>query len=357
MKNHCWPIRTLLIPVLATRELLSGSVPPAEFFNLSRIRVLWLIIAIPLAILGCRSAAPADANGVVSDPQSLTYDGLERAYRRYVPSTYDGTRPMPLLIALHGGGGTGEKMVELTVDLNSLADEAGFIVVYPDGVEKRWNDGRDMQTWRTHAEGIDDVGFIAALIEHLSESYAIDPGRIYALGISNGGMMSYRLACELPEIFAAVAAVTASMSEELAASCAPSQSISVLVINGDEDPLVPWEGGTIHFGRQEFGEVISTADTMAFWAAKNDCSPAPAITWEVDADPEDGTQVRSEVYGQCRAGTGVALYAIEGGGHTWPGGLQYLPERVIGKTSRDINANEIIWQFFEEQPFRVYQIS
>jgi polyhydroxybutyrate depolymerase len=243
---------------------------------------------------------------------------------------------------------TGDKMVDLTVDLNGLANEAGFIVVYPDGVEKHWNDGRDIQTWRASAEDIDDVGFIAVLIEHLSDSYAIDPSRTYALGISNGGMMSYRLACELPETFAAVAAVVASMSEELAASCAPSQSISVLVMNGERDHLVPGEGGTIRFGRREFGEVISTADTMAFWAAKNDCSPMPTITWEKDSDPQDGTRVRSEVYGQCRNGTGVVLYAIEGGGHTWPGGLQYLPERVIGKTSRDISANETIWRFFEE---------
>jgi polyhydroxybutyrate depolymerase len=313
-----------------------------------RLGTIWPIVTISLVILGCSSAAPTDSNGAVSETQSLTYDGLERTYRLSVPSTYDETRPMPLVIALHGGGGTGDKMVDLTVDLNGLADEEGFIVVYPDGVEKHWNDGRTMQTWRASAEDIDDVGFIAVMIEHLSESYAIDPGRIYALGISNGGMMSYRLACELPETFAAVAAVTASMSEELAASCAPSQSISVLVMNGDKDPLVPWDGGTIRFGRREFGEVISTADTMAFWAAENDCSPAPTITREVDVDPQDGTRVRREVYGQCRDGTGVALYAIEGGGHTWPGGLQYLPERVIGKTSQDINANETIWRFFEE---------
>ena len=308
----------------------------------------WPILAIPLVILGCSSALPVDTNGAAGGPQSLDHGGLERTYRLFVPSTYDETRAVPLVMALHGGGGTGEKMIELTVDLNGLADESGFIVVYPDGIEKHWNDGRDIQTWRASAEDIDDVGFIAALIEDLSESYTIDPDRIYALGISNGGMMSYRLACELPETFAAIAAVTASMSEELAASCDPSQSTSVLVMNGDKDPLVPWEGGTIRFGRREFGEVVSTADAIAFWAAKNDCSPAPTITWEVDADPQDGTRVRTEVYGQCRDRTGVALYAIEGGGHTWPGGLQYLPERVIGKTSMDINANETIWRFFEE---------
>jgi len=312
-----------------------------------RLGIVWPIVAISLVVLGCSSVVPEDS-GAVSEPQSVAYDGLERTYSLYVPSTYDETRPVPLVVALHGGGGTGQKMIELTVDLNDLADEAGFIVVYPDGVEKHWNDGREIQTRRASADDIDDVGFVAALIEDLSESYAIDPSRVYALGISNGGMMSYRLACELPETFAAIAAVTASMSEELAASCNPSQPTSVLVMNGDKDPLVPWDGGTIRFGRREFGEVISTADTVAFWAVKNDCSPAPTITWEVDVEPQDGTRVRTEVYGQCSDRTGVALYAVEGGGHTWPGGLQYLPERVIGKTSRDINGNETIWQFFEE---------
>lgn len=312
-----------------------------------RLGIVWPIVAISLVILGCSSVVPEDS-GAVSDPQSVTYDGLERTYLLYVPPTYDENRPIPLVMALHGGGGTGQRMVELTVDLNGLADEAGFIVVYPDGVEKHWNDGREIQTRRASAENIDDVGFIAVLIERLSEIYAIDPSRVYALGISNGGMMSYRLACELPETFAAVAAVTASMSEELAASCDPSQSTSVLVMNGDKDPLVPWDGGTIRFGRREFGEVISTAAVMAFWAAKNDCSPTPTITWEVNADPQDDTRVRREVYRQCRDGTGVTLYAIEGGGHTWPGGLQYLRERFIGRTSQDIKANETIWQFFEE---------
>ena len=344
-------IRSVLtspIRAFATSKRTCKSAPPAKFHGLSRSRLFLLIVALPLVILGCSSALPVVADTAVGDPQSLDHGGLERTYRLFVPSTYDETRPMPLVMALHGGGGTGDNMATLAVDLNDLAGEAGFIVAYPDGVEEHWNDGRDMQTWRASAEDIDDVGFIAALIEHISGSYAIDSGSVFSLGISNGGMMSYRLACELPETFAAVAAVTASMSDELAASCDPSQSTSVVVMNGEDDPLVPRRGGTIRFGRRAFGEVISTTDTVAFWVAKNGCSPTPVITREMDRDPHDGTRVRSEVYGQCRDRTGVTLYAIEGGGHTWPGGLQYLPERIIGKTSMDIKANETIWQFFEE---------
>lgn len=193
----------------------------------------------------------------------------------------------------------------------------------------------------------DDVGFLAALIDHISQDYTIDPERVYATGISNGGLMSLRLACELSEKIAAVAPVTAALSEDLYATCTPSYPISVLIINGTEDPLVPWDGGEITVGRQKRGRVLSTPDTVAFWVAQNNCEPTPAISQAPDGDPEDGTQVRTEVYRQCDNGAAVALYTIAGGGHTWPGGRQYLPESIAGKTSQEIDANEAICRFFE----------
>ena len=121
----------------------------------------------------------------------------------------------------------------------------------------------------------------------------------------------------------------------------------VLIINGKEDPLERWEGGEIRLGGRTYGVVLSVADTVEFWVEKDRCTSSPVVTQLPDTDPADGTTVWTEVYGGCEGDAEVVLYAIEGGGHTWPGGLQYLPEAIIGKTSREFNASEVIWQFFK----------
>jgi polyhydroxybutyrate depolymerase len=234
-------------------------------------------------------------------------------------------------------------MDKFTGGLNPVADREGFIVAYPDGVDKQWNDGREIFA----AANIDDVGFLSTLIDHIARRYNIDPGRVYATGISNGGLMSFRLACDLSEKVTAVAAVTAALSDDLLRHCSPSQPVSVLLINGTQDPLVPWGGGQIKVGRQERGTVISTPDSIQFWVTQNHCWGPPNVSWEPDVNLKDGTRVRREAYEGCRDGTEVVLYAVEGGGHTWPGGQQYLPKSLIGRTSRDIDANELIWHFFE----------
>ena len=291
-------------------------------------------------------------NGVASQESrpgdSIIFAGLERTYRIHMPPSYDKSKPLPLLIALHGGGGSGEKMEELTLrGFNRLSDKEGFIVVYPDGIEKHWNDGRENVKYRAHQEKIDDVGFISALIDHLAKQYNIDINRVYATGISNGAMMSFRLGCELFEKIAAIAPVAGSMPENLPIRCSPLRSISVLVISNTEDPLVPWAGGEIRFGCQKFGKVLSVPESVKFWVTHHQCSQSPSITWEPDRDSKDGTRVRKESYNQCREGSEMILYAIEGGGHTWPGGHQYLPAWIIGKTSRDIDSNQVIWDFFK----------
>ena len=312
----------------------------------THLLALLLIFAI-LPGFGCQITARRAGDDTDCATQSITHDGLERTYRLHTPPGYDATEPTPLVIALHGGGGSGEKMAELTGGLNALADQEGFIVVYPDGVEKHWNDGRGIPKWRAHRENIDDVGFLSALIEHIGRDFNIDAKRIYVTGISNGGMMAFRLACELPEKIAAIAPVVASISENLVAQCAPSQPVPVLIISGTEDPLVPWEGGEVRVGDQVLGKVLSASDTAQFWVIQNHCATSPIIAWEPDKDPKDGTQVRREAYEQCDNENEVVLYIIEGGGHTWPGGQQYLPESVVGRVSQDIDANEIIWRFFE----------
>lgn len=277
---------------------------------------------------------------------SLQIDGLTRTYVTHVPPSYDGANPTPLVLVFHGGGGSAKKMINLT-DFNSLSDEEGFIVVYPEGVENHWNDGRVLQEYRAHREPIDDVTFVSTLIDHLSQQYNIDETRIYAAGISNGAMMSCRLACELSEKIAAVAMVAGAMPEEFSEYCSPSKPISVAIINGTEDPLVLWEGGEIQAGVRDLGSTLSVPDTVMYWVTHNNCSTEPVVTWLPDIY-DDGTRVRKEVYNHGKEGTEVILYAIEGGGHTWPGGPQYASERIISRTCYDINATEVIWQFFTE---------
>jgi len=292
-------------------------------------------------------------NGVASQESrpgdSIIFAGLERTYRIHMPPSYDKSKPPLLLIVLHGGGGTGEKMGKLTLGgFDKLSDKEEFLVVYPDGVEKHWNDGRENVRYRAHCEKIDDVGFFSVLIDLFTKEYNIDNKRTYVTGISNGAMMPFRLACELSEKIAAIAPVAGTMPENLPTRCSPSRPIPVLMISNTDDRLVPWEGGEIRFGRQRFGEVLSVDESVRFWVHHNQCSSSPVNTLEPDRDPKDGTRVRREEYGQGKGGTEVILYAIEGGGHTWPGGHQYLPAWIIGKTSRDVDANEVIWSFFKK---------
>lgn len=311
--------------------------------------LLSLLCAI-LSVFGLQNAIASQETG---SARSIMFAGLERTYRIHIPASYDKANPGPLLIVLHGGGGTGEGMVKLTRGgFNRLSDKEGFIVVYPDGFEKHWNDGRENVSYRTHREKIDDVGFIAALIDVLAKQYKLDTKRVYSTGISNGAMMSFRLDCELSEKIAAIAPVAGAMPENLPARCSPSRPVPVLMISNTEDRLVPWEGGDIRFGRKTFGRTLSVPETVKYWVNHNQCSSSPSISMEPDRDPKDGTRVRKELYSECRESSEVVLYAVEGGGHTWPGGDQYLPQWIIGKTNRDIDANEVIWDFFKRHALR-----
>ncbi|RLI54115.1 MAG: phospholipase [Candidatus Thorarchaeota archaeon] len=320
--------------------------------NKKIIPTLAIVISILLLFTlfsGCIDDIPDDPNTHI---RSITHGGLERTYRIHIPPSFNKTIQMPLVLVLHGGGGTAEGMEEqLTLGgFNNLSDKKGFIVVYPNGIEKRWNDCRKNISYRTHQEKIDDVGFISTLIDNITEEFNINPGRVYVTGMSNGAMMSYRLACEISEKIAAIAPVTGAIPEDIISQCSPSKPVSVIAISGTDDPLVPWEGGDIKslFLHKPLGKVLSVPDSVNYWAIHNNCSPMPNITWLPDLDPRDDTRVRREVYGEGDEGTKVILYAIEGGGHTWPDGLQYLSESLIGKTCHDINANEVIWEFFTE---------
>ncbi len=292
-----------------------------------------------------RTHIQAHDTGILN--KSITLSDLKRSYHLYVPSTYLKSGPAPLVIALHGGGVTGQK-VAILLRLNPLADQYGFIAVYPDAVDHHWNDGRALDKYRSQRENIDDVGFIAAMIDAIDSDFDIDQGRVYVTGASNGAMMALRLGCELAPRITAIAPVIGSMPANLASRCAPANPVPLIMINGTADPLVPYEGGYVHVFRKKLGKILSVQQTVDFWVARNGCSTKPQVSMTPDTDPEDGTRVQKSAYSQCTDDAGVVLYTIRGGGHTWPGGNQYLPEFLIGKTSRDLDASEVIWKFFNE---------
>jgi len=279
--------------------------------------------------------------------QILSSDGLRRRYRVYVPTTYSAAAvsPRALVLAFHGWGQSAAGMSRLT-GLDELAEKYDFIIAYPEGIDGNWNDGRPNIN-----PTIDDVSFVRDLIDTLESQYRIDPRRIYATGLSNGGHMCNRLAIEMSDRIAAVAPVAAVISRALSQSTDVGRPVPLMLIEGDADPVTPFGGGIVGMAGINRGEVLSADATIAFWVARNHAVSRPMVSVEPDVDPRDGTRVRIATYSKRTDGTGaeVVFMRIEGGGHTWPEGLQYLPESLIGRTSRDISASEAIWAFFSRQ--------
>lgn len=275
---------------------------------------------------------------------TLEHGGRARSYAVYAPS--GAARGLPAVFVLHGGGGRGLQLRSHTAGrFDRLADREGFLVVYPDGVEKSWNDGRANDRTASR-EKVDDVGFLGALADRLVREAGADPRRLYAVGISNGGFMSHALACRDAARWAAVAPVSASLNAEADAPCRPARPVPILMVNGTEDKLVPWDGREVRFFYKVLGAKRTVPETVAAWTGFDGCRGKPAEEDLPDADPGDGTRWRLSAWRDCKAGSEVLLYRVEGGGHTWPRGGIYLP-RVVGRTSRDVDFEALVWAFFK----------
>lgn len=300
----------------------------------------------PLALLVLASVTAAcgrraHLDGPTAVEQVLRHGERAREYRLYVPATLDRTRPVALVLALHGHGGTGHGMEQLTLGrLDRLADRDGAVIAYPDGIDHRWNDMLD-------ASSVDDVGFLVALVDALAARLPIDRARVFVTGMSNGGFMSVRLACARPDVFAAFAPVAAGLRGP---PCEPTRAVPMLFVNGTADPLVTYDGTTVHFGDRVLSEKRTTSDAVARFAERDGCTAPAEYENLPDRDPNDGSTVRVERRAGCRDTAEVLLYRVEGGGHTWPGGFQYLGERWIGRTNRDLDATDVIWSFFQRHP-------
>ncbi|MDE2291464.1 MAG: esterase [Elusimicrobia bacterium] len=276
---------------------------------------------------------------------ALEHGGLKRTYALYVPARRP-AHPAAVFV-LHGGGGTGAQLRRHTRRrFEALADKDGFVVVYPDGVDRHWDDGRDLPG---RSVRVDDLGFLAELADRLTASLSLDPARLYVTGISNGGFMANALACGQAGRWAAVAPVAASLGEKTAAACRPSRAVPVLMVNGTEDPLVPWDGREVRFLGRSRGRKLTVPETAARWAALDGCAKDPAVTELPPRDPSDPTRVELRAWRGGRRGAEVLLYRVVGGGHTWPGGRVYLP-RLVGPTTRQLDVEALIWSFFARHP-------
>jgi polyhydroxybutyrate depolymerase len=307
--------------------------------------VRWLLLALGgIAVILGLSARQPYAHTVARE---LEVGGLKRNYLVHVPVALPKDKAVPVVLVFHGGSGDGAGTERIT-RFSALADREGFLVVYPNGIGKNWNDGRIFAGSEPHRRNIDDVAFIARVIDAVAWEHPIDPKRIYATGISNGGIFSHYLAAHLSSRIAAIAPVVGGIADPFYQRFRPEKPVSVFIIQGRNDPLVPYQAGGISEGKR--GKVISTDEAIRKWVLHDGCSPEPVTGRLPDKDPKDGCTVTWSTWSKGRDGTEVMLYNIAGGGHTWPGGPQYLPERLIGKVCRDFDATEVIWDFFKRHP-------
>lgn len=295
-----------------------------------------------VASSGCTSDALPYPTGE-SHARSLTHDGIERTSRVFIPASYAPGQAMPVVFVLHGGFGSGEQIETNSAEFNPIAEREGFIVVYPDGVAsdgllkaRTWNGG-DCCGYAAEAN-IDDVGFLTTLLDELQSELCVDTARVYSTGMSNGAIMSYRLACEASDRIAAIAPVAAPQAFP---PCDPTHPVPLLHIHGTDDPNAPFEGGEgCGFANFTFPP---TMDGIDLWRDANACegSPSPLTTIA------DGT---CETMGSCESP--VLRCLIEGGGHSWPGGhppALNLRRCDGGSHSTTFPASEVIWRFFEGQ--------
>ena len=277
-------------------------------------------------------SGPAATGAPKGETRKLLVGNLDRSYVLYVPAGLDRNKPSPLVLLFHGRLGTGRLMENMT-GFSKLADH-GFIAVYPDGIGRSWNAG--LGVGPAESTGVDDVAFIAHLMDSLTADFRIDDRRIYAAGMSNGGMFALRLACEMKGRFAAVASVAGPLPVEMAHKCGEVGPVSILLIHGTADPIVPWAGGETSSG----GKVLSADATMQHWANAQKCTAQTTTMFT-----KGNVSCQSHLH--CARGVVVSLCRVEGGGHTWPGAQPIaFMERMLGSTNQDVDASEMIWDFF-----------
>jgi len=260
---------------------------------------------------------------------TLTHDSEERTYKLYVPDSYTGNTAVPLVFNFHGYTSNAEQQ-SFYGDFRPIADVENFIVVHPQGLLDDMGNTHFNAQWQST---VDDIGFTSALIDDLVANYNIDETRIYSTGMSNGGFMSYTLACELSDKFAAVASVTGSMTiNQVTDTCNPTNARPAMQIHGTADAVVPYNGNVW---------MAKIEDVVNLWVSKNGCDIDPVISPVPDENIIDGSTAEHYIYSNGTNGAEIELYKITGGAHTWPGTSIVFPG-----TNLDFSASEKIWEFF-----------
>jgi len=332
--------------------------------------VLVALGAAALAACAPASARPSTCSAAQAKPgAALTCElpGFERRpYDVHLPADYAPARPVPVVLAIHGGGGNSRAAARTSCPggdvgspdcLHAIASREGVAVVYPNGTGARllpnvrtWNAGGGGNGWqcvsgRACKDGVDDIAYFRALLADLSRWVAVDPRRVYATGLSNGGAMSHRLACQLSDRIAAIAPLGGENQYSTTAACAPGRPVSVLDIHGTRDPCWPYGGGKAACLQRDDTSKISVDASMRIWATINGCkSMQPARPMA----SEPGVETERIRWTGCRAET--ELIRTAGGGHVWPGGWAYSRESIIGPMVRGWSANRVILDFFRRNP-------
>ncbi|MEK7441675.1 MAG: PHB depolymerase family esterase [Chloroflexota bacterium] len=294
-----------------------------------------LLIVLAIILVSCQRNVTATNVPSNDHQESILVDGRTRTYAVHVPTNL--RTPLSLVIVLHGGGGNDDNAERMT-GMSAKADKEGFVVAYPNGSGRledkilTWNSGNCCGY--ALDQKIDDVKFISALIDEMQTKHKIDSKRVYVTGISNGGMMSYRVACELADKVAAIAPVAGALNVE----CKPSQTISVIAFHGTSDQHVLYAGGKPKVQADNHERVDQSVEyAISFWVKQNGCGITPQKN-------EKGNVV-SEIYSGCKNNTGVALYTIKGGGHAWPGGVGGT--FFADAPTKEISATDVMWEFFK----------
>ncbi len=255
--------------------------------------------------------------------------GIDRTVHVHVPASYDPNLGVPVVLDFHGYSSSGTQQAQYS-GMNAKSDGAGFVAVHADGTGalRSWNAGACCGT--AASDKIDDVAFVSSLLDELTKKLCVDDKRVFATGLSNGGFLSHRLACELSGRIAAIAPVAGVMG---VSTCNPTRAVPVMHFHGTSDPLVPYNGNNTGYP--------SVADTIAQWASRNKCTDTAQTMFQKD-------DVTCKTQSQCAAGSEVTLCTVDGGGHTWPGSS--IPVVGLGKTTQAIHATDAMWTFFQKHP-------
>ena len=273
--------------------------------------------------------------------RQLTVGGLTRSYLLHIPPEISPMKPLPVVLAFHGAATNANFMMNMT-NLHQKADEAGFIVAYPNGTGSGMFLTFNAGGLSDSATRPNDVVFTAAILDDLATVVRVDPKRVYATGYSNGAMLCYRLAAELSDRIAAIAPVGGTMAVPEAK---PTRPVSVLHFHGTADRFVPFNGPDAR--TPKFLTFKSVETSVTLWAKLDGCPDNPQIT---PRPSPNGLKITQHTYGPGKEGAEVILFTIEGGGHTWPGQKPVI--WFIGKSTLDISANDLMWEFFQRHPMK-----